>query len=69
MLTPMSKYYCSEMSCSIAYDAVQVLGGSGYMKDYPAERYARDARITTIYEGTSQLQILAASRGCLGRRV
>jgi len=62
MLTPMSKYYCSEMSCDVAYDTIQVLGGSGYMKDYPAERYARDARITTIYEGTSQLQILAASR-------
>jgi hypothetical protein len=40
-----------------------VLGGSGYMKDYAAERYLRDARITTIYEGTSQLQVLAASRG------
>jgi hypothetical protein len=63
MLTPMSKYYCSEMSCSVAYDAIQVLGGSGYMKDYAAERYLRDARITTIYEGTSQLQVVAAVRG------
>jgi 3-(methylthio)propanoyl-CoA dehydrogenase len=63
MLTPMSKYYCSEMCNRAAYDAIQVLGGSGYMKDYAAERYARDARITTIYEGTSQLQVLAASRG------
>ncbi len=63
MLTPMSKYYCSEMCNRVAYDAIQVLGGSGYMKDYAAERYARDARITTIYEGTSQLQVVAAVRG------
>jgi len=67
MLTPMSKYYCSEMCNSVAYNAIQVLGGSGYMRDYACERYARDARITTIYEGTSQLQIVAAVRGvCSG---
>jgi len=67
MLTPMSKYYCSEMCNRVAYDAIQVLGGSGYMQDYPVERHARDARITTIYEGTSQLQIVAAVRGvCSG---
>ena len=63
MLTPMSKYFCSEMCISVATDAIQVLGGSGYMKDYAAERYYRDARITTIYEGTSQLQVVAAIRG------
>ena len=63
MLTPMSKYYCSEMACRVANMAIQVLGGSGYMKDYAAERYMRDARITTIYEGTSQLQVVAAIRG------
>ncbi len=67
MLTPMSKYYASEMCCRVADTALQVLGGSGYMQDYPAERYLRDARITTIYEGTSQLQIVAAVRGvCSG---
>jgi hypothetical protein len=67
LLTPMSKYYCSEMCNSVAYDSIQVLGGSGYMKDYACERHARDARITTIYEGTSQLQIVAAVRGvCSG---
>ena len=67
MLTPMSKYYCSEMSNSVAYDSIQVLGGSGYMRDYACERHARDARITTIYEGTSQLQVVAAVRGvCSG---
>ena len=63
MLTPMSKFFCSEMSISVSTDAIQVLGGSGYMKDYAAERYYRDARITTIYEGTSQLQVVAAIRG------
>ncbi len=63
MLTPMSKYYCSEMCIKVAQDSIQVLGGSGYMKDYAAERYLRDSRITTIYEGTSQLQVVAAVRG------
>ncbi|MGD8453180.1 MAG: acyl-CoA dehydrogenase family protein [Phycisphaerae bacterium] len=67
MLTPMAKYYCSEMCIRVADMGMQVLGGSGYMKDYPAERYLRDARITNIYEGTSQLQIVAAVRGvCSG---
>ncbi|HSW44559.1 MAG TPA: acyl-CoA dehydrogenase family protein [Phycisphaerae bacterium] len=67
MLTPMSKYYASEMCIRVANDAIQVLGGSGYMQDYPVERYLRDARITTIYEGTSQLQVVAAIRGvCSG---
>lgn len=63
MMTPMAKYYASEMCVRVASNALQVLGGSGYMRDYPAERYLRDARITTIYEGTSQLQIVAACRG------
>ena len=63
VLTPMSKYYASEMSMRVSNDAVAVLGGSGYMKDYACERHLRDSRITTIYEGTSQLQILAAVAG------
>ena len=63
MLTPMSKLYAGEMSIEVSGKCVQVLGGSGYLKDYPAERYLRDARITTIYEGTSQLQVVAAIRG------
>jgi len=63
LLTPMSKYYASEMSMRVANDAIAVLGGSGYMKDYASERHLRDSRITTIYEGTSQLQVLAAVRG------
>jgi len=63
MFTPMAKYYCSEMCCKLANQAIQVLGGSGYMRDYAAERHLRDSRITTIYEGTSQLQVVAAVRG------
>jgi hypothetical protein len=67
MLTPMTKYLSSEMCNKITYNSIQVLGGSGFMRDYPCERYARDARITTIYEGTSQLQVVAAVRGvCSG---
>jgi alkylation response protein AidB-like acyl-CoA dehydrogenase len=66
MLTPMSKYFCSEMCNRVAYDSLQVLGGSGYMQDYASERHMRDARITTIYEGTSQLQVVAAVRGVSG---
>ena len=65
MLTPMAKYIASEMCNRLAYNAIQILGGSGYMRDYPVERYYRDARITSIYEGTSQLQIVAAVRGVM----
>jgi len=61
----LSKYYCSEMCNAVAYDAIQVLGGSGYMKDYKLERLYRDARITSIYEGTSQLQVVAAITGLM----
>lgn len=66
MLTPMAKYYGSEMSMRNAMSSISVLGGSGYMKDYPCERYLRDSRITTIYEGTSQLQVVAAVAGVTG---
>jgi len=65
LLTPFSKYYASEMSMRVANDAIAVLGGSGYMKDYPLERHLRDSRITTIYEGTSQLQVIAGVAGVL----
>jgi 3-(methylthio)propanoyl-CoA dehydrogenase len=65
LLTSLAKYYCSEMSVSVTSTAIQVLGGSGYMRDYPVEKYYRDARITTIYEGTSQLQVMSAFRGVL----
>jgi hypothetical protein len=59
-LTPVAKYYATEMCNQVAYDALQVLAGSGYMRDYGVERHYRDARITTIYEGTTQIQHNAA---------
>jgi len=58
--TPLAKGLSSEYCNSIAYDALQIHGGSGFMKDYPIERIYRDARITSIYEGTTQLQVIAA---------
>lgn len=63
IFTPMLKLFSSEYCNQIAYDALQVHGGTGFMKDFPVERLYRDARITTIYEGTSQLQVVAAIRG------
>ncbi len=61
--TPLGKGISSEFCNQLAYDAVQIHGGSGFMKDYPVERIYRDARITSIYEGTTQLQVVAAIRG------
>jgi len=63
VFTPLLKLFSSEYCNQIAYDAIQIHGGTGYMKDFPVERIYRDARITTIYEGTSQLQVVAAIRG------
>jgi hypothetical protein len=63
IFTPLLKLVSSEYCNQIAYDSIQIHGGSGFMKDYPIERMYRDARITTIYEGTSQLQVVAAIRG------
>ena len=64
-LTPLSKYTITEASNKITYDALQIHGGTGYMKEFNVERLARDARITNIYEGTSQLQIVAAIGGVI----
>ena len=63
VFTPMLKLFASEYCNQVAYDSLQIHGGSGYMKDYPVERLFRDARITNVYEGTSQLQVVAAIRG------
>lgn len=60
--TPLSKAMGSEFANQNAYDAIQIHGGSGFMKDYACERIYRDARITSIYEGTTQLQTVAAIR-------
>ncbi|MBI5445971.1 MAG: acyl-CoA dehydrogenase family protein [Deltaproteobacteria bacterium] len=67
VLTPLSKAFCAEMANQVAYDGLQVHGGTGYMKDFNAERLARDARITNIYEGTTQLQHVAAVGGVVQR--
>jgi alkylation response protein AidB-like acyl-CoA dehydrogenase len=61
--TPLAKGLSSEVCNKLAYDSLQIHGGSGFMKDYPIERIYRDARITSIYEGTTQLQVVAAIRG------
>ena len=63
MLTPMVKAYNSEMANEVANDGIQIHGGTGYMKEFNAERHFRDARITNIYEGTTQLQVVAAIGG------
>lgn len=63
VLTPMAKAFASEMAIQVTYDAIQIHGGAGYMKEFNVERLARDARITTIYEGTTQLQVVGASVG------
>ncbi len=69
MFTPMAKYYCCEASLRVTNAALQILGGSGYMRDYDIERYFRDARITTIYEGTSELQVVAILSGLHGENL
>ncbi len=61
--TPLVKLLASEFANMIAYDSIQIHGGSGYMKDYACERLYRDARVLNIYEGTSQLQVVAAING------
>jgi len=67
ILTPMSKALSTESANKIAYDCIQIHGGTGYMHDFDAERLYRDARITNIYEGTTQLQVVAAIGGVMGR--
>jgi len=63
ILTPLVKLNASEFANRCAYDCIQVHGGSGFMKEYACERLYRDARILSIYEGTSQLQVVAAMKG------
>src|SRR5690606_7037654 len=58
----MAKYYASEIAVEIATDGVQIFGGYGYTKDFPAEKYYRDAKLCTIGEGTSEIQKLVISR-------
>jgi butyryl-CoA dehydrogenase len=64
--TSIAKYYATEAACWCADRAIQVHGGSGYVDDHPVERYFRDARVTTLYEGTSQIQKLIIGRSLTG---
>jgi alkylation response protein AidB-like acyl-CoA dehydrogenase len=64
-LSAMTKFYATDMAMKVTTDAVQILGGYGYMKDYPVERMMRDAKVTQIYEGANQIQRLFVSRQLL----
>ncbi len=61
----MAKVYATETANEVCKEAIQILGGYGYVKDYPVERYYRDARVTTLYEGTSEIQRLVIARELL----
>jgi alkylation response protein AidB-like acyl-CoA dehydrogenase len=58
----MAKLFCSDVAMAVTVEAVQVLGGYGYVKEYPVERMMRDAKITQIYEGTNEIQRLVIAR-------
>jgi alkylation response protein AidB-like acyl-CoA dehydrogenase len=64
-LSAMSKLYCTDVAMDVTTDAVQILGGYGYIQEYPVERMMRDAKITQIYEGTNQIQRLVIARQML----
>jgi alkylation response protein AidB-like acyl-CoA dehydrogenase len=64
----MAKLFAGDMAMRVTIDALQLFGGYGYIKEYPAERHMRDAKITQIYEGTQQIQRLVIARGLLGTR-
>jgi acyl-CoA dehydrogenase len=65
----MAKLAASEVAVRATERAIQILGGNGYTRDYPVERWARDAKIFTIYEGTSEIQRLMIARAISGRRI
>jgi alkylation response protein AidB-like acyl-CoA dehydrogenase len=64
----MAKYYASDVAMRAAIEGVQVFGGNGYMREYPAERHMRDAKICQIYEGTNEIQRVVVARKLLGLR-
>ena len=64
-----AKLFASEMARRQTAEAIQILGGYGYTKEFPVERYYRDAKITEIYEGTSEIQRLVIARSILGRQL
>jgi alkylation response protein AidB-like acyl-CoA dehydrogenase len=66
-MSSMAKYYATEVAVEVASGALQLLGGAGYLAEHPLERYLRDIRVTTIYEGTSEIQKNTIARGILGK--
>ncbi len=65
----MGRYKASETAVRVTEDAIQILGGYGYTREYPVERWYRDAKIHTIFEGTSEIQQLVIARAISGLRV
>ena len=61
----MAKYYASKVAMEVTTEAVQIHGGNGYVREYHVERMMRDAKITQIYEGTSEIQLLVIARSLL----
>ncbi|MFH1602389.1 MAG: acyl-CoA dehydrogenase family protein, partial [Pseudomonadota bacterium] len=66
LFTPLIKRYAADMANKVCYDAIQVHGGVGYTREFDSERHYRDVRVTSIYEGTSQLQVVGAVGGVVG---
>ncbi len=64
----MAKYYASDVAMRAAVEGVQIFGGNGYMKEYPAERHMSDAKICQIYEGTNEIQRVVVARKLIGLR-
>jgi len=69
MYSAMSKLFASDVAVRVTIDAMQVFGGYGYMRDYPVEKYMRDAKITQIYEGTNQIQREEISKILIGDHI
>jgi alkylation response protein AidB-like acyl-CoA dehydrogenase len=67
MYAAMAKCFASDTAMQVTTDAVQILGGAGYVRDWPVERYMRDVKISQIFEGTNQIQRLVIARALLGR--
>ena len=67
LFASLAKCYASDAAMKVTTDAVQILGGYGYMREYPVERFMRDAKITQIYEGTNQIQRVVIAQQLLGK--
>ena len=65
----MTKYFVSQVAERVASQCVEVFGGNGYVRDYPAEKYFRDAKIGKIYEGTSNMQLMTIAKQLLGEPI